>query len=63
MFVNYAEAYSAFLYYVYLVAQVSCDFFAKVLFLFRISKDTIFSRTGAPLADARAVFIDLYFFY
>lgn len=36
--------------------------FAKVLLLFQIPKDTVFSYAGAPLSNVRVAFLKPYFF-
>ena len=51
-----------FLYYVHLVAQVSSKNFAKVLLLFQIPKDTVFSYAGAPLSNVRVAFLKTLLF-
>ena len=50
------------LYYVYLVAQVSSKNFAKLLLLFQIPKDTVFSYAGAPLSNVRVAFLKTLLF-
>ena len=56
-FVVFGLLSTIFLYYVYLVAQVSSKNFAKVLLLFQIPKDTVFSCAGAPLSNVRVAFL------
>ena len=52
-----------FLNIVHLVAGVSSKNFTKVLLLFQIPKDTVFSCAGAPLSNVRVAFLKTLLFF
>ena len=62
-FVVFGLLSTIFLNIVHLVAGVSSKNFAKVLLLFQIPKDTVFSYAGAPLSNVRVAFLKTLLFF